>query len=98
MKYDNDTIDQVITIVKYHDFVPFDSKRTVRKLMNLMGEKIFFDLMDLKIADVLAHSEASKYQIPIVKKMIEIGKQIIENRECFSLKDLKIPETQFTLL
>ena len=90
MKYDNDTIDKVITLIKYHDFTPVESKKSVLKLMNSIGADLFFDLMELKKADIYAHSEASQYQLPVVKKMIQIGNQILENKECFSLKDLAI--------
>jgi tRNA nucleotidyltransferase (CCA-adding enzyme) len=90
MKYDNDTIDKVIILIKYHDFNPNDSKKSVLKLMNLVGSELFFDLMELKKADIYAHSEASQYQLPIVENMIHIGKQILEDKECFSLKDLAI--------
>jgi tRNA nucleotidyltransferase (CCA-adding enzyme) len=90
MKYDNDTIHKVITLIEHHDFTPTDSKKSVLKLMNSIGTDLFFDLMELKKADIDAHSDASQYQLPIVEKMIQIGKQIIEDKECFSLKDLAI--------
>ena len=90
MKYDNDTIRKVIDLIQYHDFTPVKSNKSVLRLMNLIGEDLFFDLMELKKADIYAHSEASQYQMPIVEEMIRIGNQILENRECFSLKDLAI--------
>jgi hypothetical protein len=71
-------------------FIPESKIIYNTKYWDKIGEDLFFDLMELKKADICAHSENSQYQLPIVEEMIQIGNQILENRECFSLKDLAI--------
>jgi len=90
LRYDKATIFKVVTLVAHHDFTPVDSKKSVRKMLNKLGEDLFFDLMELKKADILSHSEESQYQFPIVEAMIQIAHQVIEEQLCFSLKDLAI--------
>ena len=90
MKYDNDTINKVVTLVAHHDIVPVESKKSVKRLLNKLGEEQFFNLLDLKIADIKAHSEESQYQLPIVSTMRNIANNILEEEECFTLKDLAI--------
>ena len=90
MKYDNDTIVKVKTLVFYHDFTPVESKKSVKRLLNKIGEELFFNLLDLKVADIKAHSEESQYQLPIVDAMRNMANNILEEEECFTLKDLAI--------
>jgi len=90
MKYDNNTINKVVTLVAHHDIIPVESKKSVKKLLNKLGEELFFNLLDLKIADIKAHSEESQYQLPFVDTMRNMANNILEEEECFTLKDLAI--------
>jgi tRNA nucleotidyltransferase (CCA-adding enzyme) len=90
MKYDNKTIEKVKTLVKYHDREITGSK-SIRKLLNLIGEENFRDLLKVKEADIKAQN--SKYYDERIEKLIEIENKvnkIIDAKECFSIKDLAI--------
>lgn len=90
MKYDNDTIDKVVTLIKYHDRT-ITNKKSIRKLLNLIGEDLFRDLLKVKKADALAQNPI--YFKEKEGKLLEIEKklnEIIEKKECFSIKDLNI--------
>lgn len=90
MKYDNDTINRVTTLIKYHDR-EISGKKSIRKLLNIIGEESFRDLLLVKEADIKAQN--SKYYQERHKKLIEIRNsldEIISQKECFTTKDLKI--------
>lgn len=90
MKYDNDTIDKVVTLIKYHDRT-ITNKKSIRKLLNLIGEDLFRDLLKVKKADALAQNPVCFKEKE--EKLLEIEKKlniIIKQKECFSIKDLNI--------
>jgi len=90
MKYDNDTINRVTTLIKYHDR-NINSRKSIRKLLNIMGEELFRDLLKVKAADLSAqnpiyHDEGYNKLIIIEEKF----KEILARKECFTIKDLEI--------
>lgn len=89
MKYQKCTIDKVLTLIQYHDFKLENNKTSIKKLLNKVGEDLFEDLLDLQIADRKNHlglytSEDDRINI------IETYKEILNNKEAFSIKDLAI--------
>jgi tRNA nucleotidyltransferase (CCA-adding enzyme) len=90
MKYDNDTIYKVTTLIKYHDRT-INSRKSIRKLLNIIGEELFCDLLKVKAADLSAqnpiyHKEGYAKLALIEEKF----KEILEKKECFSIKNLEI--------
>lgn len=90
MKYDNDTINKVVTLIKCHDR-DIKTRKSIRKLLSLIGEDLFRDLLKVKKADALAqnpelYKEKEEKLIESEKKLNEI----IETKECFTIKDLAI--------
>ena len=90
MKYDNDTINKVVTLIKCHDR-DIKTRKSIRKLLSLIGEDLFRDLLKVKKADALAqnpelYKEKEEKLIESEKKLNEI----IEAQECFTIKDLAI--------
>lgn len=90
MKYDNLTIDKVLVLIEYHDR-DIESKKSIRKVLNKIGEESFRDLLKVKAADMKAQNP--EYYNSRYEKLIKIEKdfeEIIESNQCFNLKDLKI--------
>lgn len=90
MKYDNDTIYKVTTLIKYHD-IDINSSRSIRKLLNIMGKDLFKDFLKVKAADLSAqnpiyHKEGYK-KLYIADKRF---KEILAAKECFCIKNLAI--------
>jgi tRNA nucleotidyltransferase (CCA-adding enzyme) len=90
MKYDNQTIDKVVALIKYHD-IEIQSKRQIRKLLNKIGEENFRDLLKIKEADYKAQNlqfyiERHTQLDGIENKLNEI----LREKDCFTLKDLKV--------
>lgn len=90
LKFDNNTINQVCELVLYHDFDVKINNKGIKKWLNKIGENSFRKLLDVKYADIMAHSEKSKYMLEYLPDIrIQLDK-IIKDNQCFKLKDLMI--------
>ena len=90
MKYDNDTIFKVTTLIKYHDR-DITSRKSIRKLLNLIGEDLFRDLLKVKAADLSAQNPIYHKEGYVKLSLIEEKfKEILAKKECFCIKDLEI--------
>lgn len=91
LKFDNNTIDIVSRLARYHDIKSDSTKRSVRRMIHKVGDDIFLMLLDVKRADVMAQSLYQREQkledIVITRRLYE---EIKADKECLSIKDLKI--------
>lgn len=90
LRYDNDTVEKVLILIKYHDY-PLNNKVSVKRLLNKIGEELAYDLIKVKRADILGKN--SLYKEAQLKNLLDVKKclnNIIENKECFDIKTLKI--------
>lgn len=91
LKFDNDTIDKVKKLVAYHDRKTEPDRKSVRRAVNRMGEDIFPLLFSVKYADIMAQSEYKREEkLQTLEKIRVIYEQILENKECLSLKELAL--------
>lgn len=91
LNFDNETISVVCNLVLYHDIDISLTKKSIRKILNSIGEKTFYYLMIVRMADILAQN--LKYSMPRIDKIYTIKKlfdEIILNKECFTRKSLAI--------
>ena len=90
MKYDNATIEKVLTLIKYHDCT-LESNHSIKKMLNKIGEELLRDLIKVKWADILAQNPiyAKERLLNLVEVQLKLN-DILVKSECFSLKDLKI--------
>lgn len=90
MKYDKAITNKVVTLVKHHDDIIYSSK-SIRKLLSNIGEDNFKDLLLVKRADLLGQNPKYHKEGLEQLKLIESKfKKIIEDNNCFSIKDLAI--------
>lgn len=91
LKLDNKTKQEVLTLVLYHDTIIEPTPKTIKKWLNKLGQETFFNLLDIRMADIKAHAEES--QIERMKKTIknrELAESILMEQQCFSIKDMQI--------
>lgn len=91
LKLDNDTIDTVAALVKWHDYRPEASERNVRKAINKIGPDVYPLLFPVRIADTLAQSmykRAEKLQYE--KDIMRLYAKIKEAGDPVTLKDLAV--------
>ena len=91
LKYSTDEINEVLTLVKYHDTPITPTKKFVRRCLCKMDRSTFEKLLSLSRGDVLGQSgkdmEVRLSNIAEVRKILE---EFDAENECFSLKQLKI--------
>ena len=56
LKFDNDTMNKVTKLVAYHDYRMEAEPRLVRRAMNRIGEDLFAEYLEVRMADTLAQS------------------------------------------
>ena len=91
LKFDNDTIRIVSSIVRYHDYNPPLKPAAVRKAINKVGADIFPLLFSVKRADIMAQSEFQREEkLAYVDQLQSLYDSIIAAADCVSLSDLAI--------
>jgi len=91
LKYDNDTIETVTQLVLYHDADIRPSTKQIKRWLNRIGEERFRQLLEIKKADAMAQAEKYRQtKIAVLADILPLLNGIIEQRQCFSLKDLAV--------
>ena len=91
LKYDNDTREKVIRLVRYHDRSMETSPGGIRKAMAFYGIDLFPLLMEVKEADVSAQSMYQREEkMEVIARWKELYRRIREAGDCVSLKDMAV--------
>ena len=90
LRCDNATREKVVKLVKIHDSPIEPDSKVIKKKLQKYGEEIFFDLIKLQRADNMGLSPEFFYRQETYSKLEEIARQVIEENQCFSLKDLAV--------
>lgn len=91
LKLSNEFIDNVVTLIKYHDERFNGNPKHIKRVMSKIGEVQFFRLLKVQRADMLAQSFYKREEK--VLSLVSTEKafnEILDNQECFSLKNLAI--------
>ena len=89
LKFDNDTIESVTRLVRFHDERFPVTVRNVRRFISRLGSDYFEDMLVLKRADVLGQSMYQREEkLARIDEMGRIGREIMTNAEPLSVKDL----------
>ena len=90
LKYDNETINKVLTLIQYHDCT-LKSKLSVKRMLNKIEEELFRDLIKVQRADILSqnpvYAEERLLNLVSIESKLDL---ILSQNECFNLKDLRI--------
>ena len=91
LRFDNDTREKVVSLVKYHDLEIGLTPKAVRRAIVKTGEELFPYLLEVKRADVLAQSMYLREEKEIELQQLEaIYKEVIANKDCTSVKMLAV--------
>ena len=91
LKYSNDIIEEVLTLIKYHDMQISLSNKFIRRMLNKMPKETFEKLLVLKKADILGQAKIDREKrLEEIEKLKEMLANFKMEEECFSLKHLKI--------
>lgn len=91
LKFDNDTLDAVVHLIRWHDYRFVLTPAGMRKAASIIGKNYMDMIFEVNRADTSAKNPAftqEKYdQLEEAKRLY---REIVEQDECVSLKELKI--------
>lgn len=91
LKYDNDTINKVIVLVKYHDLRPRLTYPAIRKAMAKVGAEAIPELMIVKHVDMDAQSD---YMLEDKKQLLDgfesMSSKVLEDKDPLTIKELAV--------
>ena len=91
LRFDNETRNNVVELVYYHDATFEVGKKYVKRWLNKIGEKQFRRLLQVKKADNKAQNlEFSSDRIKELSEIEALIDEVLQEDECFSLKDLAV--------
>ncbi len=91
LKYPTKFIEDVVTLIEYHDVRLSDNKRQIKHIINNIGLVNFERLLKVQKSDILAQSKYNReIKLSNLQLAYDTYNSIIENKECYSLKTLRI--------
>ncbi len=91
LKFDNDTLNKVTKLVRYHDYRMPTQPKNVRRAMNKISLELFPSYLEVRKADTLAQSEYQlEKKLQNIQEVKVCYEQILERQECVSLKTLAV--------
>lgn len=91
LKYDNETIEKVVTLVKYHDVELKPEYPFVKRWLNKIGIENFQNLIELRKADIAGQNLAYIHErTEKIKEVEKIMCDVMYQQQCFTLKDLAV--------
>lgn len=96
LRFDNDTKNKVVTLVKMHDSPimlnkeDIPSKKRLKRILSQIGAELTYDLIEIKRCDNLSQNPEYYRGDGFYKSVYDMLDEILESHECFSVKDLKI--------
>lgn len=89
LRFSNKDAENILELVKYHDSIIEPTNKVVRRWLNKIGSEQFYRLINVRMADMLAHSiDTQKERIEKCRRVLEILSE--ESKNCFTIKDMKI--------
>lgn len=91
LRFDNETRHNIVELVYYHDATFEVGKKYVKRWLNKIGEKQFRRLLEVRRADIKGQNpDYEKSRIEKVDNIESILEDVLQEQECFSLKDLAV--------
>lgn len=91
LRFDNETVDKVTRLVRWHDYQIEPTARAVRHSVYKIGEDIFESLLKVRRAAIMSQSEYRRQEkLERLDAITRIFGEIIASEECVSLKTLAV--------
>ena len=91
LRFDKKTIEKIRRLILFHDVKIEANYSDVRRTVKLVGDDIFKNLIEVKIADRQAqNTEIVEKEIQDLKEIKNIYQSIKKENHCYNLKDLNI--------
>lgn len=91
LKAPNKLISDCYRLIKMHDCKTEITRAEIKKLLSIYGYETLMKLAKVKIGDALAHAEPyGEIRVQGVKEFSKVLKDVIDSKEPYRLKDLKV--------
>lgn len=91
LRFDKDTIKKITNLIIHHDSDIFDSEKSIRKVINKVGEDSFLELIEIQKADAMGQNrEYLEKRLLQFDNIIKIYNKIKDNNDCLSKRDLAV--------
>ncbi|WP_303836650.1 CCA tRNA nucleotidyltransferase [Ruminococcus flavefaciens] len=97
LHYDNKTIAYTTALIANHS-KKLRSKADVKKMMFRIGDELFLELMEMKKCDNSAKNEFVLEEISLFDRLKELGREVIANDECRSIRGLAVTGSELVQL
>lgn len=91
LKFDNDTIAEVTTLITWHDHRPLLEEANIRRAVHQIGAEHLPALFEVKRADTLAKNQYKRQEkLDYLAEYQRIYQEIMEKNQCLTLKELAV--------
>lgn len=90
LRFDNDSRDAILRLIRYHDLPIAPEKKPVRRLVSRLGAQTVERLIQLHKADTLGQAPCCLYRLAVYDGVAAVLKELLEEESCFSLRDLAV--------
>ena len=98
LRFDTDSREEIVRLIRYHDLPIQPERRPVKRLMNKLGPDTVRRLIELHKADTRGQSAICAGRIAEYDAVAAVLDEILNEKECFSFKDLAVNGTDMMAL
>ena len=98
LRFDTDSREEIVRLIRYHDLPIQPERRPVKRLMNKLGPDTVRRLIELHKADTRGQSAICAGRIAEYDAVAAVLDEILNEKECFSLRDLAVNGTDMMAL
>ena len=92
LRFDSAGRERITELVRRHDIRIEPNEKAVLRAFRRYGPEFFFQLLEIKRADALAHAPGQKLEerMERYEALKALGNRLLEEQACFSLRDLAV--------
>ena len=90
LRFSNETIKRVCTLIKYHYVTPVDDYKVVKRLISTVGEELFPTLLEVMRGDNRAKQSFCFERVQTLEAMQAKAEEIIAENQCLKITDLDV--------
>ena len=98
LRFDTDSREEIVRLIRYHDLPIQPERRPVKRLMNKLGPDTVRRLIELHKADTRGQAALCAGRIAEYDAVAAVLDEILNEKECFSLRDLAVNGTDMMAL
>jgi tRNA nucleotidyltransferase (CCA-adding enzyme) len=91
LRFDKDTIKKITNLIVNHDSDIFDNEKSIKKVINKVGEDFFLELIEVQKADAMSQNRVYlEDRLIKFENIIRIYNKIKADNQCLSKQDMAV--------